>query len=184
MLARLFGGRGTFREPAGLIYREIVARSRRPGLYEAFGVPDTLEGRLEMIMLHSVVLFHRLRREADAGQELSQEVFDAFLADMDRSLREMGVGDLSVPKRMKTIGRSFYGRADAYGSALADRNEARLTEALQRNLFPDETATTGTRPLARYTIAAADALHDQPLSEILVGKLALPEPTANAVGTQ
>ncbi len=172
MFARFFGRTEDLREPADALYREIVARARQPGLYRHLGVPDTLEGRLEMIMLHCLIVFRRLHREGESGQALSQQVFDVFCTDMDRSLREIGVGDLGVPKRMKVIGKSFYGRADVYGGALAARDEAELAGALQRNLFPDqEDDSTAMQPLARYAIAATDRLHDEPMSGILAGNL-------------
>ncbi len=162
------------------LYRAIVAQARRPALYAQFDVPDTVEGRFEMVVLHSVLLFHRLRRDDQAGQLVSQKVFDVFVTDMDRSLREMGVGDLSIPKRMKAMGRSFFGRLEAYGKPLADADNNALIEALQRNLFPDEPPSPAkTSQLAAYVLRVATDLHRQSFAAMKKGRLGFPEPDRN-----
>ena len=102
-------------------------------------------------------------------------MFDIFLADMDQQLREMGVGDLGVPKRMKKVGQSFYGRLATYGTVLATEDEAGLREALERNLFPDiEAPSLG--PLASYAMAAATQLSNQQTKAIAGGAIAFPDP--------
>src|SRR5688500_7061339 len=98
------------------IYGMIVTQSRRPEFYAAGGVPDTVEGRFDMVLLHLWIVLRRLRALAD-GAYLSQRLFDHFCNDMDANLREMGVGDLTVPKRMQSFGEAFYGRIAAYDSA-------------------------------------------------------------------
>ena len=119
------------------LYEAIVAQARQPGFYAELGVPDTVEGRFEMITLHAALMFRRLRRN-DAQKALAQQVFDTFFADMDGSLREMGVGDIVVPKRIAAMGEAFYGRAQAYGAGLdADGSDA-LAGALARNLLGQE----------------------------------------------
>ncbi len=95
------------------LYGTIVAQARAKALYQHFGVPDTVNGRLEMILLHVVLLLRRLNDEPD-GAPLGQAVFDLFCQDMDDNLREMGVGDLAVPQRDARIGEAFYGRQAAY----------------------------------------------------------------------
>jgi cytochrome b pre-mRNA-processing protein 3 len=158
------------------LYATIVAQARQPALYGRFRVPDTIDGRFEMVVLHTVLLFHRLRREGQEGQDLSQRVFNLFVTDMDMSLREMGVGDLGVPKRMKDVGRSFYGRIDAYGKPLADLDQPRLCEALQRNLFPAEPGTpTLTMELANYVTEASLALNNVPFADLKSGSIGFPE---------
>lgn len=177
MFARLLGRSNQDDDKASTLYESIVAQARHPTLYAQYSVPDTVEGRFEMIVLHSVILFHRLRRDGDAGQALSQGIFDAFTVDMDRSLREMGVSDLSVPKRMKAMGRSFYGRAEAYGEPLAAKKQTALAEALHRNLFPDAPPTPlKTLDLAAYSFSVVAALREQSLSAIEGGQLDFPEP--------
>ena len=100
------------------VYEAIVAAARHPRLYADYGVPDTVDGRYDMIILHVIVVLERLKTTGHEGSELSQRLTDYFFADMDRSLREMGVGDLSVGKKVRRMAEVFYGRARAYRSAL------------------------------------------------------------------
>jgi cytochrome b pre-mRNA-processing protein 3 len=152
-----------------------VAAARRPLLYERLGVPDTVDGRFEMIVLHMVLLFHRLGRDGEAGKLIGQGVFDAFIPDMDRSIREMGVGDLGVPRRMKAVGRSFYGRLESYGRAIADGDRPGLSAALARNLVPTG-AERSTAALAEYAFDMAARLALVPTETFAAGRLGLAEP--------
>ena len=127
MFARLFRTDRAAEAAAAAAYGAIVAQARAPAFYAALGVPDSVTGRFEMVVLHTVLVIERLRREGEAGSALGQRIFDDFCRDMDQSLRELGFGDLGVPKRMKKMGESFYGRAEAYGRTLGDR--AGLAEA-------------------------------------------------------
>jgi cytochrome b pre-mRNA-processing protein 3 len=108
--------------------------------YAGYGVPDTVEGRLEMIMLHAALLLHRVEPEGEPLRALGQSVFDRFCQDMDDNLREMGVGDLAVPRQMQRIASAFYGRARAYRAALAARDPARLVETLRRSIYAGQPA--------------------------------------------
>src|SRR5262245_21128184 len=101
-----------------VLYGAIVAQARNPVFYQHYGVPDTANGRLEMIILHSVLLLTRLEAD-EALRPLGQALFDHFCSDMDANLREMAVGDMAVPRKMKAIGEAFYGRKRAYQAALA-----------------------------------------------------------------
>src|SRR5262249_51919508 len=92
------------------LYGTIVAQARAPVFYQIYGVPDTVNGRFEMIVLHAVLLLRRLSTEPEPGRVLGQRIFDRFCEDMDANLREMGVGDLAVPRTMKRFGEAFYGR--------------------------------------------------------------------------
>ena len=159
------------------LYRALVAQAREPDFYRLLGVADTVEGRLEMILLHLVLLFHRLHRDGEDGQAVAQAVFDRFTVDMDRSLREMGVGDLSVPKRMKAIGQSFYGRLDVYGRLLAERDGKGLADALERNLRPDGPTESGSKRLAAYAEAAVTELDRTSFDLISAGHVVFPKPT-------
>jgi len=179
MLSRLFG-RSRTNVAGDTLYRAIVAQARLPLFYRDWRVPDTVDGRFEMIVLHLVLLFRRLGRDGADGQAIAQEVFDIFLADMDQQLREMGVGDLGVPKRMKKIGQSFYGRLATYGTVLATEDEAGLRAALERNLFPEVEAQP-LAPLAAYALAAANQLATQPTKAIAGGALVFPDPAQTPV---
>ncbi|MFG1295966.1 ubiquinol-cytochrome C chaperone family protein [Xanthobacter variabilis] len=144
--------------------------------YTDFGVPDTLEGRFEMVLLHTILVCHRLKDGSEAERALSQEVFDTFASDMDRTLREMGVGDLSVPKKMKKIGGAFYGRAAAYDAALAAEDDILLAQALGRNILEVEDAADLPHALAGYVRATARSLAATSFDALARGELELPAP--------
>jgi cytochrome b pre-mRNA-processing protein 3 len=181
MIFRLFR-----RDPsAGTIaalYGAIVAQARNPAFYLAYGAPDTAEGRFDMIVLHLALLCRRLRRETGAGEAparaLSQHVFDMFCADMDHNLREMGVGDLTVPKKMRRLGEAFFGRLEVYDRALAAADDEELIAALARNVFGEAEPTASTRPLAAYVRAAAGRLDRTPLAALTAARLDFPAPDA------
>ncbi len=121
-------------EMAARRYGEVVAWARDPILYARYGVPDTPEGRFEMLVLHLVAAACGLRR---AGEEtLAQALVDLFFADLDRSLREMGVGDLSVGRQVKRLGELFLARSRRLSAALAGGGdgEADVVDLLRRNL--------------------------------------------------
>src|SRR5260221_6658140 len=116
------------------LYGTIVAQARSPIFYRGYGVPDTVAGRFEMIVLHLVLVLQRLRGETPVAQALGQEVFNLFCRDIDDNFREMGMGDLAVPREMRKVGEAYYGRAAAYEAALA-ADDVALTAALTRNIF-------------------------------------------------
>lgn len=174
MLFGLFRRRS--RDAEHKTYCEIVAQARQPAFYTDFRVPDTLDGRFDMIVLHAVLLFRRLSGEGKEVAEFSQEVFDLFFQDMDGSLREMGVTDTRVPKKVKAMGEAFYGRADAYASSLEAGDVTGLAEAVSRNLFTDHPDPLAERALAHYMMAADKALRGQETSELVKGNLDWPDP--------
>src|SRR5690242_14835257 len=115
------------------LYGTIVAQTRLPGFYREYAVADTVNGRFDLLVLHLGLVLGRLE---EAGlKELGQALFDRFCQDMDHNLREMGVGDLKVPKEMQRMGEAFYGRTQAYRSALAAEDRGALVEALARNIY-------------------------------------------------
>lgn len=177
MLERLLRRSRPEREQALLIYTAIVKQARQPSLYRDHGVPDSVDGRFEMIVLHQVLLYHRVGPMDTEARKVVQEVFDTFLADMDRSLREMGVGDLGVPKRMKAMGKSFYGRLHAYGKALAENDRTALAEALSRNLFPEGGARS-LESLVAYAFSSVDSLRGATRDELFAAQLPFPDPEA------
>lgn len=174
LLHRLFGNRDLDRAAHGL-YTAIVAQARRPEFYIELGVPDTLEGRFDMIILHAVLLMRRLKREDQAAHDLSQATFDLMFADMDRNLREMGVGDLGVGKRVKKMAQAFYGRLVAYGEGLDQPGEEGLNSlacALARNLYAgSEPAPGKTAAMAAYLICEAAAINEQSIGELMAGRV-------------
>ncbi|MFG1428099.1 ubiquinol-cytochrome C chaperone family protein [Roseixanthobacter glucoisosaccharinicivorans] len=163
------------------LYGVIVAQARQPAFYTDFAVPDTIEGRFELVLLHTFLVCHRLKSGDEASRDMSQMVFDAFLDDMDRTLREMGVGDLSVPKRMKKIGQAFYGRAGVFDAALqADAAPGALDEAVARNVYEVEPAALGTpgKALATYVRQAVAVLAATPAEVFARGEVHFPAPNA------
>jgi cytochrome b pre-mRNA-processing protein 3 len=156
------------------VYDAIVAQARQPWLYDELGVPDTLDGRYEMIVFYATVVMERLQRADAPARAFAQRLFDEMFADMDRSLREMGVGDLSVGKRIRVMAEIFYGRAAAYREALRSAEEhleQRLREILVRNLFPDAPPPTSIAALARELLAQHAAIGRQSPETILGGEV-------------
>jgi cytochrome b pre-mRNA-processing protein 3 len=145
------------------IYGMIVTQAREPMFYRDLGVPDTVNGRFDLLVLHLWMVLRRLK-QTPGGVGLSQTLFDRFCEDMDANLREMGVGDLTVPKRMQAFGEAFYGRVAAYDLALSGGEEP-LAQALCKNILNGE-AIEQARQLAAYAetvIAALDGLDEAAL---------------------
>ena len=162
-------------ETAFAVYGSVVAQAREPAFYLDVPVPDTVDGRFEMIILHVFLLIDRLRGQGDKAAELCQQLFDTLFDDMDRSLREMGVGDLSVGKKINTMAEAFYGRAGAYQDALDKDDREELIGALTRNIFPEVSAEdvsrAGIEKLADYLAANRLELARQAVDDIIVGKI-------------
>jgi cytochrome b pre-mRNA-processing protein 3 len=152
------------------VYTAIVAQSRQPVFYADWGVPDTVTGRFDMISLHLSLLFRRLRVEKQAGHEFSQALFDLFFKDMDRSLREMGVGDMGVPKKVRKMSEIFYGLMTNLNEAM-DRNDRPGVEAVLRRNVYGETDSAHVAELAAYLFTQYDKLAGQPLADITGGRL-------------
>ena len=157
------------------LHAGIVAASRRPALYLHLAVPDTLDGRFESVTLHAVLALRRLQACEPPGPDMAQHLIDTIFAHFDRTLREMGVGDTSVPKRMKTLAEAFLGRRAAYDAALGE-GDAALAAAVLRNVYsarPDGDAriVRAARQLAAYVVATGAALDRAPLQSFAEGTL-------------
>lgn len=174
MFQRLFARRRRNESIAYSLYGAIVAQARQPALYRDFHVPDTLDGRFDMIVLHAFLLFHRMKGEGASERELGQGVFDVFLKDMDRNLREMGVSDIGVPKKLKKMAEAFYGRVRAYDESLSARDGTALAEAIDRNVFPDRSDPTAAAELSAYAFSVQTALAGIDTQSILEGRLDFP----------
>ena len=157
------------------VYGSAVAQAREPAFYLDVPVPDTVDGRFEMIILHVFLLIDRLRGQGDKAAEICQQLFDTLFDDMDRSLREMGVGDLSVGKKINTMAEAFYGRAGAYQDALDNEDRDELIDALTRNIFPEvpaeNIARDGIEKLADYLAANRTELASQAVDDLIEGKI-------------
>lgn len=146
-------------------YNFIVAQSRQPRFYADWGVPDTVTGRFDMISLHLALVLRRLKADSDA-KAFGQALVDLFFRDMDRSLREMGTNDLSVPKKVRKMSELFYGLATSLETALSG-SDADVEAVLARNIYG--AGHKGAAQLARYTRQEAAALETQPVSAIVSG---------------
>ncbi|MEM1364337.1 MAG: ubiquinol-cytochrome C chaperone family protein [Pseudomonadota bacterium] len=165
---------------ADAIYAELMEASRQPGFYADLGVPDTMTGRFDMLVLHVFLFNHRIRN-SEALKGLGQEVFDNFFNDLDASLREVGIGDLTVPKRLKKMANSFYGQVQVYAEPVNNGAADELAEALARNMKEGEMeGGIKADTIARYMIAADRHLATVTDDEISRGIISFPALEATA----
>jgi cytochrome b pre-mRNA-processing protein 3 len=169
MLKRLFKPR-----PAQLagraLYVRAVDRARAPRFYAGLGVPDTVEGRFELYSLHVYLILARLKDEGPQAAETGQALFDAYVKSLDDALREMGVGDLSVGKKMRKLGEAFYGRVKSYEEAFAALPErGPLEDVITRTVYAGVEPRSG--ELADHVLAEREALAAQPLERLLAGEV-------------
>ncbi|WP_024515468.1 ubiquinol-cytochrome C chaperone family protein [Bradyrhizobium sp. Tv2a-2] len=155
------------------IYGMIVTQAREPVFYQGLGVPDTVNGRFDLLLVHLWMILRRLR-QVEGGAEAAQALFDHFCNDMDANLREMGVGDLAVPKRMLAFGEAFYGRSAAYDLALTDSGEA-LAQAFCKNVLGGDNIDHARR-LASYAQAAIAGLDGIDDAALLAASWRFPSP--------
>jgi cytochrome b pre-mRNA-processing protein 3 len=175
MLNRLFRPNPA-RESGRALYTSVVEQSRSPALYERLGAPDTVEGRFEIYTLHVVLLLDRFNQGGEQAKAVSQALFEAYLKGLDDALREMGVGDLSVGKKMRKLGEAFYGRIRSYHEAFAALPEAGpLTDLIARTVYAG--SEPGHAPaLADYVTMQRAQLAAQPLERLLEGHVAWGRP--------
>jgi cytochrome b pre-mRNA-processing protein 3 len=180
MLTRLFAGNSLKTpgdrpgdEAARALYESIVAQARQPAFYTEYGVPDSVDGRFELLALHSFLVFHRLRADRAATEDLAQRLFDIMAFDLDQSVRNSGTGDLGSARRLRAMGEALMGRYRAYESALVAAEPGALDAALARNAF----GTVGTpdplqvAALAAYLRREVRVLADQDLAAMQAGRI-------------
>jgi cytochrome b pre-mRNA-processing protein 3 len=155
------------------IYGMIVTQAREPLFYRDLAVPDTVNGRFDLLLLHLWLVLRRLK-SAEGGVALSQGLFDHFCNDMDDNLRELGVSDLKVPKKMRAFGEAFYGRTAAYDMALTEGREA-LAQAISKNILNGQDIEKARR-LAAYAEAAMAALDRIDQAALMNGSARFPLP--------
>jgi cytochrome b pre-mRNA-processing protein 3 len=169
---------------AALAYRCVVEQARQPNFFVECGVPDTFDGRFELICLHAFLYLHRLKRERPGATPLAQRFFDTMFADFDRSLREMGTGDLSVGREVKRMAAAFYGRIAAYEAGL-EAQDAALAPALARNLYGTAPpAAAPLRAMTQYVRCEAARLDRQEGAELLTGRIDFGQPPEPACNTR
>ncbi|WP_099866451.1 ubiquinol-cytochrome C chaperone family protein [Pararhizobium haloflavum] len=180
MVFGLFGRKKSNRRIVDDVYMALTEAARQPVFYEQMSVPDTVMGRFEMVAAHMVVLVRRLSGASPAGHAFAQDLVDTFFQDIDHSIREIGIGDMGVPKRMKKLARMFYGRYEAYDAALAAGDDEALAMALTRNVHPGAGdapgVSEGMAGLASHLHAAARNVAAQPEAAILSGRVEFPAP--------
>ncbi len=179
--------RGRHNHNIQALYGAIVAQARSTAFYARHGVADSVDGRFELIVLHLVLVLRRLSSEQEARAHpaaapgfgrIGQQLFDLFCRDLDDNLREMGVGDLAVPREMRKFGEAFYGRQAAYGAALDAADQEALEKALARNILGMAETSENAARLARYARAAAERLDADANDELLAGRVVFPDPEA------
>lgn len=162
--------RADMRRKAGEIYGAIVTQARHPAFYAGLGVPDTPSGRYEMVVIHLFLVLERLRSAAGADDDLPRRLVEAFIADMDDSLREMGTGDLTVPKKVRRAATGLYERSMAYKAALAAGDVDALVVVLHEHAYAGANAATQFAPLlAGYLQTAAAALAATEARQVAAG---------------
>lgn len=160
--------------PAERLYQCVLRASRQPDLYNEFEVMDHLDSRFDMLCLHMSLLMGRLRMlPENVHKPLNQELFDRFFADMDFTLREIGVGDLGVGKRVRKMSEAFMGRLTVYSEALEQNDTSALALALARNVRRAEGCTDIDRHMANYVIACRDRLSEVSDEKLQIGTIDL-----------
>lgn len=171
----------TARRKAVDLYGMVVAAARRPSFYGPGRVSDTPEGRFDLIALHLFLVAERLTRVKAEGEEQARHIIEAFVTDMDDCMREMGVGDLTVPKRVKRAAAVFYERAGLYRDALAVRTKQDdgtdpLSAVIAATLLQSEMPSHFSNDMAKYVRASHAALERTSFSDLTVGNVAFPLP--------
>jgi cytochrome b pre-mRNA-processing protein 3 len=174
VLKWLFGTRPAT-ETGRQLYAATARQARDPWFYLQAGAPDTPEGRFEIYALHVILLLHRMKGEGPHALETSQALFDAFVRSLDDALRDMGVGDLSMGKKMRKLGEAFYGRVKSYDEALARLPDREPLRAVMRRTVYAGGGVQGAEPLSDYAVRAVQKLTAEPVEEILQGRLDWPE---------
>lgn len=161
------------------LYAAMSAQARRPDFYQAGGVPDTIDGRFEMVALHAFLLFRRLKGQGEKAGAVAQAVYDVMFSDFDASIREMGAQDLGVGRRIKFMTEAMNGRFRAYEAGLArlqtQGGQVELELALKRNLYGTiEPVEECLKRMADYLKRADAALAAQPIDQLMRGVLQFP----------
>lgn len=163
------------RDEGGRLYEALEEQSRLPVFYAEFGVPDSIDGRFEMLCIHAHAVFHRLRGRGGEAEQLAQAAYDSMFAALDAALREMGVADLGVGRRIKIMTEALNGRIHAYDAALASADSGALQAALRRNAYGTTTPSEAQiADLAAYQRALRAALAGIDDADLLAGRLRFP----------
>lgn len=175
----LFRAKNPYEQDSRRAYAAILRQVRKPEFYAACGVPDTLDGRFDLMVLHLFLVMDRALAEGRAGRDFNQALFDTAFADMDQMLREAGIGDMGVPKHMRRMMKGFNGRVDAYAKALDQ--DAAFEAALARNLFGtlETPALDALKVMRGYAQASRDLLRGCSFDDLKAGQLRFADIKAN-----
>lgn len=180
LFSKFFGAKRLYSEAiVTRTYETIVAAARQQLLYSEWKVPDTALGRFESLSLHMILFLYRTQNASASTKALAQEVVEEFFKDVDHSLRELGIGDAGVPKRMKKLAKMFYGRAASYDEALKNQDLSAMQTALTRNMRPGITDWEQSGALAKFTFVQSSALANINDANIEAGDLLFPTPKAH-----
>lgn len=157
-------------------YSALTAAARNPVFFIDYGMPDTVMGRYEMLSIIMILFFRRTARSGASGNELAQEIVDMFFQDLDHSIRELGIGDQGVPKRMKKLAGMFYGRLEAYAKAMDVSDTQELAASLARNIHPGVEPAPDMSALAGWMMTAEQGLATIPEDDIARGGAVIPQP--------
>lgn len=175
---RWFAGRAARKEAAEKIYDAIVAQSRNPGFYIRCGVPDTLSGRFDMLVIHMFVVLQILKLGGREGQLLAQEIVEAFIREMDTMVRDLGVSDRNVPKEVRKIAQLFYGQLLAYSTALQRNDTKGLSAEVWKSFQPADAASeasVASESISVYIQQSIKSIQEMPLNMLLQGNIRFPE---------
>jgi len=167
MLQNLFRSRSRTR-PGEALYDLAVSQARDPAFYTRLGVADRIDARFELYTLHVLLLVMRLRDEGGQGTDAAQDLFDTYVSALDHALRELGVGDISVGKKMRKLGEAMYGRMTAYEPPLRAGDAGGLAAGLARNVFASDEPGAG-RALAEYAVESRARLAAQDFAAVTAG---------------
>lgn len=160
------------------IYRVIASQARNGFFYTDLGVPDTVEGRYEMLTAHMYPVLRHLKNHDGASRDFAQTLFDVFFKNMDDSLRELGVGDMSIGRKIRAMAESFYGRVGAYEKGIESDDDGVLIDAVGRNIFNDPVHPKAAL-FADYLRVSIDHLDEIPIDQLLGGQVSFPDPKSS-----
>lgn len=160
---------------AAVVYGSFASQARQPVFYLSFGVPDTVDGRFEMVCLHAFLVFRRLKGQGTEIDRLTQATYDVMFKEMDMALRELGAADLGVGKRIKHMTESLNGRIQVYEQALSASDAAILNDALRRNLYGTVTVSDAAlTAMTAYIRETASTLTAQNVARVAAGQIQFP----------
>ncbi|MBL8708360.1 MAG: ubiquinol-cytochrome C chaperone [Rhodospirillaceae bacterium] len=178
LISRILGGPSETSQIAARLFAKLVSQARQPVFFQRLGVPDTVDGRFDMVAMHAFLVFHRLKGQGGRAAELAQALYDVVFRDMEASLRQLGAGDVGVGKRIRVMTEALQGRITAYETAL-NGNPLEVEGAVRRNLYgtadPDPEAV---RAMANYLRQASEMAGRQPVDRVLRGLFDFPPPPA------